>query len=58
MLNMKELRDSAIRNKEREIIQTGAALEELRAELEILKRTAPIIADCCDGEVEEDCIED
>ena len=57
MSNMEELRDSAIRDKEKEITQTEAALEELRAELEILKRAAPIVADCYE-ELDEDHIED
>jgi len=57
MLNIKTFRDSAIRDKEQEITQIEAALEELQAELEILKNAVPIVADCSE-QSEEDFLED
>jgi len=57
MLNTGERLGIAIRDKKREVVQIEAALEEARAELEILKRTAPIVADCYE-ESEEDFLED
>jgi len=57
MSNIKELRDSAIRDKKREVIQREAALEEARAELETLERATPIVVNCCE-ESGDDFLED